>query len=66
MSDLDISDQLRFVLVIEKEAIFRSLATANFHNNEVIGHSVLITGKGYPDVASRELVHTLSSHLPEQ
>jgi meiotic recombination protein SPO11 len=66
MTDLDISDQLRFVLVIEKEAIFRSLATASFHSDDVLGHSVLITGKGYPDIASRELVHTLCLHLPEK
>ncbi|KZT11080.1 DNA topoisomerase IV, alpha subunit [Laetiporus sulphureus 93-53] len=29
------------------------------------GHGIIITGKGYPDVATRQLVKTLSDNLPD-
>ena len=47
------------ILVIEKEAIFTKLLNLNFmqlfHGQELI----LLTGKGYPDVSTRQLLNHL-------
>lgn len=64
MQDIQVGDSVRFILVIEKDAIFRDLTGVDFTNNETLGKSVLITGKGYPDIATRELVHRLGETLP--
>ncbi|TPX57583.1 hypothetical protein PhCBS80983_g03724 [Powellomyces hirtus] len=48
----------KFVLVIEKEATFRTLLAHGF--TRAYGPCILITGKGYPDVATRQIVHRLS------
>ncbi|KAI8593620.1 Spo11/DNA topoisomerase VI subunit A, partial [Geranomyces variabilis] len=48
----------RFVLVIEKDATFRTLLDHGFADTH--GPCVLVTGKGYPDVATRQLVRRLS------
>ncbi|KAI9360064.1 Spo11/DNA topoisomerase VI subunit A, partial [Zopfochytrium polystomum] len=50
----------RFVLVVEKEATFRSLVDAGFCRRQPGGaYCVLVTGKGYPDVATRAAVRKL-------
>lgn len=46
------------------KAIFQSLCSSGFTSDPVLGKSILITGKGYPDVATRELVKALSEKLP--
>ncbi|KAJ3183451.1 endodeoxyribonuclease [Geranomyces variabilis] len=48
----------RFVLVIEKDATFRTLLDQGFASTH--GPCILVTGKGYPDVATRQLVRRLS------
>ncbi|KAJ3163924.1 endodeoxyribonuclease [Geranomyces variabilis] len=48
----------RFVLVIEKDATFRTLLDHGFADTH--GPCVIVTGKGYPDVATRQLVRRLS------
>lgn len=55
---------VRWVLVVEKEAVFQSLATPAFYRDGPIGRGVVLTGKGYPDVASRELLRRLDATLP--
>ena len=50
----------RFVLVVEKDAIFQHLVEANFaaHNP-----CVLVTGRGFPDINTRDLVRKLACAL---
>ncbi|XP_012289075.1 meiotic recombination protein SPO11 [Orussus abietinus] len=49
-----------FVLVVEKDAIFQKLLEQDFPQAL---NCILITGKGYPDVATRMLVKLLSTEL---
>ncbi|KAK6351217.1 hypothetical protein TWF718_004387 [Orbilia javanica] len=46
------------VLIIEKEAIFRTLAESGDWKR-LPGRPILVCGKGYPDIATRELAHYL-------
>ena len=62
---LEIDDALAFVLVIEKHAVFTSLASALSKFEARFGACVMLTGKGYPDVASRELVKRIADDWPE-
>ena len=66
LAGLEVSPSVRFVLVIEKDAIFRGLSTSDFVNDEVLGQSIIITGKGFPDVVTRELVHNLAESLDDR
>ncbi|OMP85627.1 Meiotic recombination protein SPO11 [Diplodia seriata] len=48
------------VLVVEKEATFRSIATSKVW--ELLRHSsIMVTGKGYPDLSTRIFLHKLSA-----
>ncbi|CAG8637506.1 1135_t:CDS:2 [Paraglomus brasilianum] len=50
------------VIVVEKEvATFHHLLSINFLNK--INSCILITGKGYPDIATRQLVKLLDNHF---
>lgn len=55
--------EARWVLVIEKEAVFQSLCRVDFYRDGPIGPGILLTGKGYPDVVTRELLRALSDQL---
>ncbi|KAK9455380.1 Spo11/DNA topoisomerase VI subunit A [Dipodascopsis uninucleata] len=52
-----------YILVIEKEAIFRSLCTYIQHRNTEF-RGILITGKGYPDVITRQFITRLVTDYP--
>ncbi|CAG8788015.1 34115_t:CDS:10, partial [Racocetra persica] len=60
---LSINNQTRvetnaeFVLIVEKEATFQYLLSSRIF--EKLGPCIIITGKGYPDVATRQLVKIL-------
>jgi meiotic recombination protein SPO11 len=58
--DIEIQTKALFLLVIEKEGIYRRLCEDEFTRFRCI----LVTGCGYPDVATRALVHRLSQMLP--
>ncbi|KIO23022.1 hypothetical protein M407DRAFT_215523, partial [Tulasnella calospora MUT 4182] len=65
ISTLEISQDIAFVLIVEKEAVFQTLCRLGFPCHPLLkGPGILITGKGYPDVATRELVNTFSKELP--
>eukprot|EP00899_Mesostigma_viride_P018150 jgi/Mesvir1/26336/Mv22513-RA.2 len=52
------------VLVVEKDAVFQRLVEDKFHNSLP---SILVTAKGFPDLATRALlarIHALFPHLP--
>lgn len=55
LGDVVLGSQLAWVLVVEKEAVFRALACAHGKRG------VVVTGKGYPDVATREVVRLLAA-----
>jgi meiotic recombination protein SPO11 len=55
---------VKWILVIEKEATFRSIASSTFWD-AISACGVIITGKGYPDIATRALLHLLSMATPQ-
>lgn len=54
---------VRWILVIEKEATFRALLSSP-QWEEIKIHIVVVTAKGYPDIASRRFLRQLASHSP--
>ncbi|EEH42629.2 uncharacterized protein PADG_07449 [Paracoccidioides brasiliensis Pb18] len=63
VKNVDLS-AVRWILVIEKEATFRRLATVNYHKTSAAGPGIMITGKGYPDLCTRAFLRLLSHTLP--
>ncbi|RPB26966.1 DNA topoisomerase IV, alpha subunit, partial [Terfezia boudieri ATCC MYA-4762] len=59
---IDVLDA-QWVLVIEKEATFRALSTNKFWDTCTAGNGILITGKGYPDISTREFLRLLSDAI---
>lgn len=58
-------DNISWVLIVEKEAVFQTLCRLRLTTSPSLpGHGLIITGKGYPDIATRHLVKTLSDALP--
>lgn len=55
---------VKWIIVVEKEASFRSITGSNLWG-KLSSEGVLITGKGYPDIATRALVHFLSTPSPQ-
>ncbi|OWZ69979.1 hypothetical protein AYX14_04626 [Cryptococcus neoformans] len=55
---------LDWVLIVEKDAIFQSLCGAGILQNERIGHGVLVTGKGFPDLATRQILRLIADTFP--
>ncbi|KAK9488605.1 Spo11/DNA topoisomerase VI subunit A [Lipomyces starkeyi] len=64
VKSVDVMD-IDFVLVIEKEAIFRSLCSSKFYNRADIGRSILVTGKGYPDLTTRQFISNIAACHPD-
>lgn len=66
ISSLHIPKNVKWVLIIEKEAVFQTLRQLCFiqHPYWRLGAGIMITGKGYPDLATRQLVRMLSDELP--
>ncbi|KAI9725007.1 MAG: hypothetical protein M1812_000283 [Candelaria pacifica] len=59
ISNVDISC-LRWILVVEKEATFCSLAASNYWRTSKAGKGLLLTAKGYPDILTRAFLRLLS------
>lgn len=57
IEDIRLGDEVEYILVVEKEAVLKTLCELT---SEVIKKCVLLTGKGYPDAATRELCSRLS------
>ncbi|KAI5275893.1 DNA topoisomerase IV, alpha subunit [Aureobasidium subglaciale] len=55
--------RVRWVLVIEKEATFHSVISSEVWE-EMMWHAVLVTGKGYPDIATRAMTRFMSAATP--
>lgn len=52
--------KVEFVLIVEKECTFDILCAIKFH---IKHHCVIITGKGYPTIATRSVVRKLKDTL---
>ncbi|KAL2020578.1 hypothetical protein VTK56DRAFT_8166 [Thermocarpiscus australiensis] len=55
----------RWLLVIEKEATFRTLAASQYFRYSNAGHGILLTAKGFPDLATRRFLCILHKIRPE-
>ncbi|KZT58603.1 DNA topoisomerase IV, alpha subunit [Calocera cornea HHB12733] len=62
---LDVHPDIAFVLVVEKEAVFQTLLAKRFADHPFCnGKGLIITGKGYPDLATRDIFKALATLLP--
>ncbi|GMT24311.1 hypothetical protein PFISCL1PPCAC_15608, partial [Pristionchus fissidentatus] len=55
------SSSARFIVVVEKDATFQKLIDDGFP--VIYPSSILVTGKGYPDLITREFLHGLVDRL---
>lgn len=56
----NVSTDARFILVVEKDAVFQRLLEEGILTS-VLAPLIMITGKGVPDLATRQLLYHLSS-----
>ncbi|KAH0004677.1 DNA topoisomerase IV, alpha subunit, partial [Aureobasidium melanogenum] len=56
--------RVRWVLVVEKEAAFKSIISSQ-EWQEMMWHAVLVTGKGYPDIATRAMTRFMTVASPQ-
>ncbi|KAM0813327.1 putative Spo11/DNA topoisomerase VI subunit A [Seiridium cardinale] len=63
LEDVDLSG-VQWVLVIEKDATFRNLAAAQYFAASTAGPGLLVTGKGFPDLATRQFLYTIHVQYP--
>ncbi|KAJ6594186.1 Spo11/DNA topoisomerase VI subunit A [Mycena capillaripes] len=62
-----VEEDVEWILIVEKDAVFQTLCHLRFASHPRLpGRGLIITGKGYPDVATRQLVATLSACLPRR
>ncbi|KAF9443832.1 DNA topoisomerase IV, alpha subunit [Macrolepiota fuliginosa MF-IS2] len=67
IDSFSLDEDVGWVLIVEKEAVFQTLCRLCItHHVDIPGRGLLITGKGYPDIATRHLVKTLSDCLPSE
>lgn len=62
LENLIMKTDARYIIVVEKHAIFQRLAEDCVFNQIP---SILITAKGYPDIATRFFLHRMSRAFPE-
>ncbi|AET00710.2 meiotic recombination protein SPO11-1 [Medicago truncatula] len=56
----DIVSMAHYILVVEKESVFRILANDHFCN---ANHCIVISGRGYPDIPTRRFLRLLVDNL---
>lgn len=56
--------KVKWILVVEKEASFRSILASSFWDT-IASEGVVVTGKGYPDLATRAMLRYLSVPSPQ-
>lgn len=54
---------VKWILVVEKEATFRSIAASTFWTT-LSTNGIMVTAKGYPDISTRAMLRFLSSPSP--
>ncbi|KZV88058.1 topoisomerase acting in meiosis [Exidia glandulosa HHB12029] len=61
IASISVCEEVSWVLVVEKDAVFQTLCRSGLATHPTLpGPGLIITGKGYPDVATRDLVALLS------
>ncbi|KAI9149479.1 Meiotic recombination protein rec12 [Paramyrothecium foliicola] len=56
---------VKWVLVVEKEAVFRSLSACQFWQTSAAGPGLLVTAKGYPDMVTLSFLRLLQHTHPQ-
>jgi meiotic recombination protein SPO11 len=46
------------------QAVFSTLATSTLLDDGDLGNGIILTGKGYPDIATRDLLKLLADSYP--
>ncbi|CEJ89784.1 hypothetical protein VHEMI05609 [[Torrubiella] hemipterigena] len=58
------TQSVRWLLVVEKDAIFRSLVSTRFWENSLAGPGIILTAKGFPDLMTRAFLVFFQSQYP--
>ncbi|KAG9452965.1 hypothetical protein H6P81_005869 [Aristolochia fimbriata] len=61
VKELVLQSDARYIIVVEKDAVFQRLAEDHIYNQIPC---ILLTAKGYPDLATRMLLHQMSRCFP--
>lgn len=61
LSKLNLYSDARYLILVEKDAVFQRLAEDRLYNQLPC---IVITAKGYPDIATRFILHRLSQTFP--
>ncbi|CAK5265664.1 unnamed protein product [Mycena citricolor] len=61
---IEVGEDIGWVLAVEKDAVFQTLSKARITAHPNLPRGILLTGKGYPDLATRSLLAALSASLP--
>ncbi|KAL1405457.1 endodeoxyribonuclease [Vanrija albida] len=64
IADISAPNGVDWILVVEKDAIMQSLCGLRLLEDERLGSGVLITGKGYPDLATLQFLRLLADTFP--
>ncbi|RYR73159.1 hypothetical protein Ahy_A02g007489 isoform C [Arachis hypogaea] len=62
LENLILDTDARYIIIVEKHAIFQRLAEDQIFNQIP---SILVTAKGYPDMATRVLLHRIHRTFPD-
>ncbi|KAL7919135.1 Spo11/DNA topoisomerase VI subunit A [Trichoderma austrokoningii] len=55
----------RWILVVEKDAVFRSLTSSSFWQTSRVGPGIIITAKGYPDLLTCSFLQLIHFNYPQ-
>lgn len=58
-----VQSEAKFLLIVEKDSVFQRLLDEQW--TERYPKSILLTGRGYPDICTRRFLAWLSTHLPQ-
>ncbi|KAL7934022.1 DNA topoisomerase IV, alpha subunit [Trichoderma chlorosporum] len=58
-------EAIQWILVIEKDATFRSLACCSFWQTSCVSPGLLITAKGYPDLLTCSFIQLIRFNCPQ-
>lgn len=58
-------ESIKWILVVEKDAIFRSLTSRSFWHTSLVGPGVLMTAKGYPDLLTCSFLQLVRFNCPQ-
>ncbi len=56
---------IKWIVVVEKEASFNCLVEKELHHESRLGRGLLVTGKGYPDLITRQFLRLVLDNSAE-